>query len=65
MVPNVCSIVAICAWISTFASVCVRVVLLPSIFPPHQSFLLVTTHRNVQTVVKNLSAAGARIFYPD
>ena len=38
--PKVCSTFAICLWISTFSSVC-AVVLLPSIFPPHKSFLLV------------------------
>jgi hypothetical protein len=37
--PKVCSTFAVCVSISRFASVC-AVVLLPSIFPPHESFLL-------------------------
>jgi hypothetical protein len=38
MLPNACSIVAICVWTSTLARVCVPVVLRPSMFPPYESF---------------------------
>jgi hypothetical protein len=58
--PKICSTFAVCVSISIFATVC-AVVLLPSMFPSHESFLLVCSHHGVGTVVPIFWAARARI----
>ena len=50
--PNVCSISAVCVWHSTFASPCAPVCLLPSMIPPCECFLSVSSHHAIGAVVK-------------
>src|SRR6266567_8071207 len=51
MLPNVCSIFAVCIWTLTFSTSCASVVLLPSTFSPRKSLLSCNSRHNMGAVV--------------
>ena len=63
MLPNVCSVVAVCVWISTFASSCALIVRLPLVISSLASPFRVVRMTMGERLFKKIKSSGTSRFH--